>query len=638
MKQDNELNTIAGESKNLTEHNIEQLKQLFPEVFAEGKIDFDALKAELGEHVETDDERYQFTWAGKAQAKRIATTPSLGTLRPVPEESVNWDSTENLYIEGDNLEVLKLLQKSYFGKVKMIYIDPPYNTGKDFVYKDDFKDNLANYKRLTNQVDGEGNPLSTNSDAAGRYHSNWLNMMYPRLKLARNLLKDDGVIFISIDDNEVHNLRKICDEIFGEGNHIADFVWKNKKGGGNDSKFVAVEHEYVVMYARSETTLHALFEPYKPEYLQRYKEEDKESKYFWDTFKRKSGKQYYPITCPDGTVLEYDEIGNKISWLRSEERFLRDVEKGDIRFVQSNSGDWSVHFKQRLPEGKKPRTVYLEDSIFDNYGTTSDGSSRILTLFKKDVFSNPKPVSLIQHLISFSISKDDLILDFFSGSGTLQDAIYNLNNQDKGNRKVISIQLPEDLLLSLKAATGATKEAIQNALDFLNENNKPHYLTEIGKERIRRAAAKIKEEHPDTTADLGFKVLKLDTSNIKKWQPDLDNLEQDLLAAADNIMPERSSADLLFEVLLKYGLPLTLPVEELTLGSLQVFNVAFGSLVACFDENITLETVQAIIALSSEEQPVLRVVFRDNGFKDDTVKTNAIQRLKQAGIEDVLSI
>lgn len=243
MTQQTDLQQINGESMNLTEHNIEQLKQLWPNVFSEGKIDFEALKSELDESVEESNERYQFTWAGKEQAKRIATTPSLGTLRPAPDESVNWDSTENLYIEGDNLEFLKLLQRSYFGKVKMIYIDPPYNTGNDFVYKDDFKDNLANYQRLTGQKDDQGNPLTTNSDSAGQYHSNWLNMMYPRLKLARNLLKDDGVIFISIDDNEVHNLRKICDEIFGESNHIADFVWKNKKGGGNDSKYVAVEHE-----------------------------------------------------------------------------------------------------------------------------------------------------------------------------------------------------------------------------------------------------------------------------------------------------------------------------------------------------------------------------------------------------------
>src|SRR5690554_4349541 len=254
MKQENELTAIAGESKNLTEHNIEQLKQLFPEVFAEGKIDFDALKAELGEHVETDDERYQFTWAGKAQAKRIATTPSLGTLRPAPDESVNWDSTENLYIEGDNLEVLKLMQKSYAGKVKMIYIDPPYNTGKDFVYKDNYKDNLKNYKELTGQVDENGNKISTNSDSDGRYHSNWLNMMYPRLRLARNLLKNNGVIFMSIDDNEVDNLLKVSKEVFGEENFLGNITWLKKRKGSFLSKKIISITEYCLVFAKESDT------------------------------------------------------------------------------------------------------------------------------------------------------------------------------------------------------------------------------------------------------------------------------------------------------------------------------------------------------------------------------------------------
>jgi adenine-specific DNA-methyltransferase len=623
--QSTDIQALNGESMDLTEHNLEQLKALFPNVFSEGKIDFDALKAELGASIEESNERYQFTWAGKEQAKRIATTPSLGTLRPAPDESVNWDSTENLYIEGDNLEVLKLLQKSYFGKVKMIYIDPPYNTGKDFVYKDDFKDNLANYQRLTGQKDEEGNPLTTNSDSAGRYHSNWLNMMYPRLKLARNLLKDDGVIFISIDDNEVHNLRKICDEVFGESNHIADFVWKNKKGGGNDSKYVAVEHEYIIMYAKNEIHLHNLFEPYKPEYLKRYKEEDKESKFFWDTFKRKSGKQYYPIKCPDGSVLEFDELGNKISWLRSESRFHDDVKKGDIRFVQAESGQWSIHFKQRLPQGKKPRTVYLEDSVFDNYGTTSDGSSRILELFKKDVFSNPKPISLIQHLIGFSVSNDDLILDFFAGSGTLQDAVFNINCEEGGTRKVISVQVPEKI--------GNKTEIEQNARELGFET-----ISQLSINRLKKSSEAALKANPESQADLGFKVLKLDTSNIKKWQPNLDTLEADLLDAVDNIVDGRTAEDLLYEVLIKYGLPLTLPIEKIQVANHQAYNVAFGSLVACFDENITLDTIQAICNLSTPENPVLRVVFRDTSFDNDITKTNAIQRLKQSGIEDVLSI
>src|SRR5690554_2985141 len=280
MTDKNLLGSIPATSMNLTEHSLEQLKALFPNVFTEGKVDFDALKAELGDHVEAQSERYQFTWAGKEQAKRIATTPSLGTLRPVPEESVNWDETENLYIEGDNLEVLKLLQKSYFNKVKMIYIDPPYNTGKDFVYKDDFKDNLANYRRLTGQRDEEGNPLFTNSDTAGRYHSNWLSMMYPRLKLARNLLRDDGVIFISIDDTEVHNLRKICDEIFGEGNFVANIVWQKKYAVSSDDPGIGVMHDHILVYSKSVLFRRNLF-PRTAQQDERYKNPDDDPRGRW---------------------------------------------------------------------------------------------------------------------------------------------------------------------------------------------------------------------------------------------------------------------------------------------------------------------------------------------------------------------
>jgi len=620
MKQENELTAIAGESKNLTEHNIEQLKQLFPEVFAEGKIDFDALKAELGEHVETDDERYQFTWAGKAQAKRIATTPSLGTLRPAPDESVNWDSTENLYIEGDNLEVLKLLQKSYFGKVKMIYIDPPYNTGKDFVYKDDFKDNLANYKRLTNQVDGEGNPLSTNSDAAGRYHSNWLNMMYPRLKLARNLLKDDGVIFISIDDNEVHNLRKLCDEIFGEGNFISEIVWEKKYSPQNDAKYFSTNHEQVLCYAKNLTLFERNLLPASEEQLARYRNPDDDPRGAWKagdfSVATYSALYDYEITTPSGRIVK---ASNGRCWSTSKERYQELVADNRIWFGKDGSNVPALkQFLSETNQGRVPISIWYHKEV----GHTQSATQEVKSLFaEKKLFDYPKPIELVKRSVFIGTGSGDIILDFFSGSATTAHAVMQLNAEDGGNRKFIMVQIPEP--------TPEKSEARKNNYET---------IAEIGKERIRRAAQKIKEEHPDTTTDLGFKVLKLDTSNIKKWQPDLDNLEQDLLAAADNIMPERSSEDLLYEVLLKYGLPFTLPVEELILGSQQVFNVAFGSLVACFDENITLETVQAIVGLSSEEQPVLRVVFRDNGFKDDTVKTNAIQRLKQAGIEDVLSI
>lgn len=623
MTQQADLQSIHAESLNLTEHNIEQLKQLFPNVFTEGKIDFDALKAELGEVVETESERYQFTWAGKEQAKRIATTPSLGTLRPAPDESVNWDSTENLYIEGDNLEVLKLLQKSYFGKVKMIYIDPPYNTGKDFVYKDDFKDNLANYQRLTGQKDDQGNPLTTNSESAGRYHSNWLNMMYPRLKLARNLLKDDGVIFISIDDNEVHNLRKICDEIFGENNFVVDIVWQKRTAPDMRTTFSGA-HETILVYMKNSEAFKGFNKlPMTEEQKKRYKNPDNDPKGPWVssdfTARGTRPNQLYGITTPSGKVYHPPE-GK--CWQNIEDGFLTQLKEG--RFYFGVNGDSVPRRKNYLSEteGRIPWSWWANNEV----GHSQEGKIEVNNIFgKSEIFSTPKPSKLIKRILETSTNEDDIVLDFFAGSASTADAIFQINNENSSNLKFMLVQIPEP--------TPENSEA-----------RKAGYATiaEIGKERIRRAACKIKEEQPDTQADLGFKVLKLDTSNIKKWNPNLDTLETDLLDAVDNILPDRTPEDLLYEVLIKYGLPLTLPIKKIDINTngktYQAWSVAHNSLVACFDENITLDTVQAIANLSTPENPVLRVVFRDTSFTDDITKTNAIQRLKQTGIEDVLSI
>ncbi len=620
------MEKMDGKTMDIVAENVGKLKGLFPEAFTEGKIDFEALKEVLGTFVDDRDERYSFTWNGKSKARMIAQTPSTGTLRPCKEESVDWDSTQNIFIEGDNLEVLKLLQKSYHKKVKMIYIDPPYNTGKDFVYKDNFKDNIKNYKEITGQVDGEGRNLSNNPETSGRYHTDWLNMIYPRLKLARNLLKDDGVIFISIDEIELSKIRIICDEIFGEENHIADFVWQNKKGGGNDAKYVAVEHEYVVMYARDEVSLHNLFEPYKPEYLKRYKEQDEIGKFFWDTFKRKSGKQYYPIFAPDGTILETDDNGNPISWLRSEARFNQDLKDGEVRFV-GGDGKWSVHFKQRLPQGKKPRSIFLSDSIWHNAGTTSDGSSGVLDLFGKDVFDNPKPIKLLQKLIGFNLNKDELILDFFAGSSTTAHAVFldNVSNDIK-RRNFILVQLPEPI--------SDKTEPSKNALSIGFKS-----LSKLSAERIRRAAAKIKEENPEYNGDLGFKVFKLDSTNIKPWEVDFDLTERTLEDFISNIKPDRREEDVLYEILLKYGLDLTLPITEHAIAGQKVFDIGMGALIICLSDAISLEVVEGIAKLKDELNPeIMRVVFKDSGFKDDVVKTNAVQILKQAGIVDVRSL
>ncbi len=614
---------IDGMSMDIEQTEKEKLKAVFPQCFAEGKLDIDKLLSLCGEYIDNDFEKYKFEWHGKAESLRLAQKRSTGTLRPCPEESVNFDDTQNLYIEGDNLEVLKLLQTSYYRKVKMIYIDPPYNTGNDFVYEDDFADPMARYKEVTQQT------TKSNPETMGRYHTNWLNMMYPRLRLAANLLRDDGVIFISIDEIEMPNLRKICDEVFGEENHIADFVWHNKRGGGNDAKYVAVEHEYVLMYAKSVTNLDELFVPYSPSYMERYKEEDEIGRYFWDTFKRKSGKQYYPIKCPDGTILENDEMGNPISWLRSEARFYDDLSKGETRIIKIND-KWSVQFKQRLPQGKKPRTIFLEESIFENQGTTSDGSAEVLSLFQKNLFSNPKPLGLIKHVITFDTKDNDIILDFFSGSATTAHAVMQLNAEDGGNRKFICVQLPE-------------------VCDEKSEAYKAGYknICEIGKERIRRAGAKIlaeaeqanqqvklgEEEKP--LPDIGFKVFKLDTSNIKLWdgtpvdEEDYQIVLDRMNDMIESIKDDRMDIDVIYEIMLKMGVPLTYPVLPMKLDGVKAYSVGEDNLLMiCLDAGIKTETIEQL----ADYAPA-KIVIAESCFADVSAMRNAHYVLRDRKIE-----
>ena len=592
-----DIERVSSQSMDIENADLEKLRAVFPQCFSEGKLDISKLLALFGQYDDNDFEKYKFEWKGKSECYRIAGKRSTGTLRPCPEESVNFDTTNNIYIEGDNLEVLKLLQSSYYNKVKMIYIDPPYNTGNDFVYEDDFKDPMTKYKEVTQQT------TKSNPETMGRFHTNWLNMMYPRLRLAANLLRDDGVIFISIDETELHNLKKICDEVFGEENFVADFVWHNKRGGGNDAKFVAVEHEYVIMYAKNVHELAELFVPFSPQYLLRYKEEDEIGKYYWDTFKRKSGKQYYPITCPDGSVLQYDELGNPISWLRSEARFKEDLSKGEVRIVKIKD-NWSVQFKQRLPEGKKPRTIFLEESIFENQGTTADGSGETLELFCKNVFDNPKPTALIKHLLSFNTSNNDIILDFFAGSGTTADAVMQLNKEDNSKRQFIMVQLPE----KTDEKSEAYKAGYKN-------------ICEIGKERIRRAGKKIKEDAGLTAPadlDIGFRCLRLDESNMKPVYYTPDEVgQQDLFSLVDNVKEDRTPEDLLFQVMLDLGVLLSSPIEVKEIAGKKVFNVADGFLLACFDHNVTEETVKAI----AQMKPYY-AVFCDSSMANDSVATN----------------
>ena len=627
------MDKLKMHTPNKADENFHKLAALFPNAVTETinengevvrAIDKDVLMQEISTTVvEGKDERYQFTWPDKKKSVLLANAPISKTLRPCREESMGKDGTpggfdsENLYIEGDNLEVLKLLQETYLGKVKMIYIDPPYNTGNDFVYEDDFAQSTDEYLANSGQFDEEGNRLVTNTESNGRFHTDWLNMIYPRLKLAKDLLTEDGVIFISIDDNEVRNLKFVCDDIFGEVNFVAQLIWQNKKGGGNDSKHIAVEHEYILVYARNIDLLNEFYEAYSDEYVKRYKEEDQVGRFFWDTFKRKSGKQYYPIQCPDGTILEYDEDGNAISWLRSKNRFDSDIKAGEIRIIKI--GDkWSVQFKQRMPLGKTPRSLFYTEPIISERGTTSSGANDVYELFKKDVFSNPKPDELIRFLLGFGLSKNDIVLDFFSGSGTTAEAVMRSNIE--ANNKYILVQLPENIDPMLSSPSANAKRVAENAVSILDELKRPHLITELAKERIRRAGAKIKEENPMGTMDLdvGFRVLKCDTSNMKDvyYTPDeFDPSMFDLLT--DNIKEDRTPEDLLFQVMLDLGVLLSSEIEETVIAGKKVFRVEDNYLVACFDRDVTNEVIEAI----AKEKPIY-FVMRDSSLANDSVATN----------------
>lgn len=622
------MDKLKMHTPNKADENFKKLAALFPNAVTETidengevvrAIDKDVLMQEIScTVVDGNEERYQFTWPDKKKSVLLANAPISKTLRPCREESVDFDTTENLYIEGDNLEVLKLLQETYLGKIKMIYIDPPYNTGNDFVYEDDFAQSTEEYMANSGQFDTEGNRLVKNLDSNGRFHTDWLNMMYPRLKIAKNLLTEDGVIFISIDDSENKNLKNVCDEIFGAANFVSQLIWQNKKGGGNDSKYIAIEHEYILVYARNISALSEFYEAYSDDYIKRYKEHDEIGRFFWDTFKRKSGKQYYPIVCPDGTVLQFDDDGNPISWLRSKARFESDIKSGEIRIVKL--GDkWSVQFKQRIPLGKTPRSIFTTETVFTEQGTTSTGSSDVYEYFKKDVFSNPKPVELIKFLLGFGLQKDDIVLDFFSGSATTAEAVMRSNAEGK-RCKYILVQLKEDIDPMLNSASANAKRVAENAVAVLDELRRPHIIPELAKERIRRAGKKIKDENPLNTQNLdtGFRVLKCDTSNMKDvyYSPaDFDRNLLDLMA--DNIKEDRTPEDLLFQVMLDLGVTLSSKIEETTIGGKKVFDVADGFLIACFDKDVNDETIKAI----AQKQPYY-FVMRDSSLANDSVATN----------------
>lgn len=609
--------TLTGKTPDIGEENIKKLMTMFPEVVTEGKVDFEKLKQLLGEYVDDSNERYNFTWNGKGRALRLSQTPSLGTLRPCKEESKNWDTTQNLYIEGDNLEVLKLLQKSYYGKIKMIYIDPPYNTGKDFVYRDDFHDSLENYKRITGQVDGNGKAISTNTETSGRYHTDWLNMMYPRLRLARNLLKDDGVIFISIDDNEVHNLIKICDEVFGEANRIALICHKARASVSND-KIISNNHNIILFYAKNVNVIESIRKDIglDPE-LNGFDLDDNDGR---------GAYRLVPVDGPGGAKKGnpyYEFMGVEGYFRFSKETMQEKYNMGQI--VKKGNSLYQKYYLATARQTRKTDTTWWEDG-----GFTSSATSKLKELMGGSYFDNPKPIELIMRMLKLMTNsdKDALILDFFSGSATTAHAVMELNAEDGGNRKFIMVQLPEPT----DEKSEAYKAGYKN-------------ICEIGKERIHRAGEKIKEKYKDKdkenieNLDIGFKVFKLDTSNIRKWQPDYDNLEQSLLDYVDNFVYGRTELDVVYEIMLKYGLDLTYPVDEFTIAQKKVYSIGFGMLMICLDDEITTEVAKGILAKIKELSPESsRVVFKDNGFKSDSNKTNIKEILKSGGIEEFITI
>lgn len=625
-----------AQSADLVAGNIEQLKALFPELLTEGKdgvaVNVDVLKALVGDATVTDaDEKYGLNWHGKRRARQLALTPSTGTLRPCPQDSVDWDTTQNLMIEGDNLEVLKLLQKSYAGKVKLIYIDPPYNTGKDFVYPDNFQDNIKNYLELTGQIEG-GQKISSNTEASGRFHTDWLNMMYPRLKLARNLLKDNGFIFISIDDGEVENLRRACDEIFGEENFVAQLVWKSRVSEDTRAKTgVSTDHEYIVCYSRGDQV--ALRGSEKD--IDKFSNPDNDPRGAW-----RSADLTGLATKESRPNLHYDLIDPKTGinygcpqkgWRYERSTMSQKIDEGRILFP--SNGDGRPRHKLFLNE---MRSLYKNMSSVITEFSTADGTRDVNGLLGSGVFSFPKPTGLVASIIEQATEAEEIILDFFAGSGTLGHATLLRNAADSSNRRFVLVQLPEPL-----DPTTADQKV---ASDFCDKLGKPRTIAELTKERLRRAAAKVKADNPMSAGDTGFRVFKLDTSNIRAWNPKPDDLEASLFDHQDHLLEGRSEADVLYELLLKLGLDLIVPIEKRSIERLDVHAVGGGVLLACLAEKITREQVeplaQGIITWHKELAPAgdTTCVFRDSAFADDVAKTNLAAILEQHGIQNVRSL
>ena len=639
-----DTNKLDGLSMNLEKANMEKLKAVFPECFSEGRLDIDKLLSLCGEYIDNDFEKYKFEWKGKAECLRLAQKRSTGTLRPCRDESVNFDDTQNIYIEGDNLEVLKLLQTAYYNKIKMIYIDPPYNTGNDFVYEDDFADPMARYKEITQQT------TKSNPETMGRFHTNWLNMMYPRLRLAANLLTDDGVIFISIDDNEIYNLKKICDEVFGEENFIGNIIIKSNPRGSMSAAEIAGLHEYLVLYAKNRESVNIIGHTLSNDMTSEYKYSDETGAYrllglrmrggFWRRTERPN--LYFPIYVnPENGKIslcetpEYCKTAVPVqpstnedgTWRWSKEKVYANTDQLIGKTVIRNGEEvWDIYQKDYLNRGEvrrtKAKSIWEESEI--NY---QNGTTEIKTLLgNSGIFDYSKPVFLLEQAMKMIDMNDgDVILDFFSGSATTAHAVMKLNAEDGGNRRFICVQLPE--------------LCDEKSVAYKSEYNN---ICEIGKERIRRAGKKLLEESTQVKLDdeekkpldVGFKVFKLDTSNLKTWDntpikdTQIDLFYQRMNDMIDSIKDDRTDMDVVYEVMLKMGVPLDVPVQYIEVNDKIVYIVGDFLLMIALYDDIAAEDIDAMAAYAPA-----KIICAEQGFKDDSALSNAHYILRDKQIE-----
>ena len=622
-----------AQSADLVADNIAQLKALFPELITEGAggavINVDVLKQLVGDATVSDaEEKYGLNWHGKRRARQLALTPSTGTLRPCPEDSVDWDTTQNLMIEGDNLEVLKLLQKSYAGKVKLIYIDPPYNTGKDFVYPDNFQDSIKNYLELTGQVEG-GRKVSSNTEASGRFHTDWLNMMYPRLRVAKSILNNRGAIAVSLSDVEVANFRLLMDEVFGPENFLATICWEKVHTRKNSAKTFSVSHDYVIVYAKDKVKWDRNLLP--RESTSAYTNPDNDPKGPWKLDPITAHNAYsanYKIEKPNGVVLSRPE-GRY--WAFSEESWKAKVEAGEVIWGDGNAYPMIKRYLSEVQDGLVPITIFSRKFA----GDTAEAKGEVDGLFGvQGIFDYPKPVKLISRLIQIFARPGELVMDFFAGSGTTGHAVMK-EGSISGDRRFLLVQLPEPL--------DELDEDQVVAATYCANHGKPHTIAELTKERLRRAGTKVKAENPLFAGDSGFRVYKLDQSNIRAWQPS-GNLEQDLVDSVEHIVSGRTEQDVLTELLLKLGLDLCVPIEQREIAGKTVHAIGGGVLMACLDPRIgkgdSEPLALGIGGWHSDLSPAgeTTCVFRDSAFENDEAKTNLAAILEQQGIHHVRSL